>query len=80
MNKFIAVSMLLASLSLCAPALAWNKAGHMVSGQVDQGLQSGSKTDGKVLPDDYANTAKAIAERRMMLAGYWLADYFKAAF
>jgi hypothetical protein len=48
--------------------------------QVYQGLQSGSKTDGKVLPDDYADTAKSIAERRMMLAGYRLADYLKAAF
>jgi hypothetical protein len=40
-----------------------------IAPQVYQGLQSGSKTDGKVLPDDYADTAKPIAERRMMLAG-----------
>jgi hypothetical protein len=51
-----------------------------IAPQVYQGLESGSKTDGKVLPDDYADTAKAIAERRMMLAGYRLADYLKAAF
>jgi hypothetical protein len=51
-----------------------------IAPQVYQGLQSGSKTDGKVLPDDYADTAKPIAERRMMLAGYRLANYLKAAF
>jgi hypothetical protein len=51
-----------------------------IAPQVYQGLQSGSKTDGKALPNDYANTAKPIAERRMMLAGYRLADYLKAAF
>jgi S1/P1 Nuclease len=59
-----------------------------IAPQVYKDLQSGSKDDGKALPDGYANTAKpnglpsatAIAERRMMLAGYRLADYLKAAF
>jgi S1/P1 Nuclease len=51
-----------------------------IAPQVYQGLQSGSKTDGKALPDNYADTAKSIAVRRMMLAGYRLADYLKAAF
>jgi hypothetical protein len=49
-------------------------------GGLMQKKQSGSKTDGKVLPNDYADTAKPIAERRMMLAGYRLAEYLKAAF
>ncbi len=34
MNKFIALSTFLASISLCTPALAWNTAGHMVSGEI----------------------------------------------
>ncbi len=34
MNKFIALSTLIASIFLCTPALAWNKAGHMVSGAI----------------------------------------------
>jgi hypothetical protein len=34
MNKLIALSTLIASISLCTPALAWNKAGHMVSGAI----------------------------------------------
>jgi hypothetical protein len=54
----------------------------------DENLQSGTKTDGKVLPDGYVDTAKTIpqrgrfanAERRVVLAGYRLADYLKAAF
>jgi hypothetical protein len=36
--------------------------------------------DGKALPDGYVDMAKAIAERRVTLAGYRLADYLKAAF
>jgi hypothetical protein len=34
MKKLIALSSFLVSISLCTPALAWNKAGHMVSGAI----------------------------------------------
>ncbi|MBE8988033.1 S1/P1 nuclease [Nostoc sp. LEGE 12450] len=38
------------------------------------------KSDGKVLPQNYAATAKPIAERRMSLAGYRLADVLNKLF
>ncbi|MBD2505149.1 S1/P1 nuclease [Anabaena azotica] len=46
------------------------------------GILSGSsdKNDGKVLPENYAATAKPIAERQMSLAGYRLADVFNQLF
>jgi hypothetical protein len=37
------------------------------------------RSDGPVLPDGYAKQSKAIAERRVVLAGYRLADVLKAA-
>jgi S1/P1 Nuclease len=59
----------------------WGKVeSYKLAPQVYENLQSGTKTNGKVLPDGYADTAKAIAERRVVLAGYRLADYLKAAF
>jgi S1/P1 Nuclease len=53
---------------------------YKLAPQVYKNLQSGTKTDGKALPDGYVDTAKGIAERRVTLAGYRLADYLKAAF
>jgi S1/P1 Nuclease len=53
---------------------------YKLAPQVYENLQGGTKTDGKVLPDGYADTAKTIAQRRLVLAGYRLADYLKAAF
>jgi hypothetical protein len=41
---------------------------------------SADETNGVVLPADYASTTKPIAERRMVLAGYRLADVLKQAF
>ncbi|MEJ6487800.1 S1/P1 nuclease [Nostoc punctiforme UO1] len=41
---------------------------------------SSDKSDGKVLPQNYAATAKPIAERRMSLAGYRLADVLNKLF
>src|SRR4051812_24981239 len=42
-------------------------------------LAGGSdRSDGPVLPEGYAKQAKAIAERRIVLAGYRLADTLKA--
>jgi S1/P1 Nuclease len=58
----------------------WGKESYKLAPSVYENLQSGIKTDGKTLPDGYADTAKAIAERRMILAGYRLADYLKTAF
>jgi S1/P1 Nuclease len=59
----------------------WSKVeSYKLAPQVYENLQSGTKTDGKALPDGYADTAKTIAERRLVLAGYRLADYLKAAF
>jgi hypothetical protein len=59
----------------------WGKVeSYRLAPQVYENLQSGTKTDGKPLPTGYADTAKIIAEKRMMLAGYRLADYLKAAF
>jgi hypothetical protein len=56
------------------------KESYKLAPQVYENLQSGTKTNGKVLPEGYTDTAKSIAERRMALAGYRLADYLKAAF
>jgi S1/P1 Nuclease len=53
---------------------------YKLAPQVYENLQSGTKTDGKTLPDAYADTAKTIAQKRMVIAGYRLADYLKAAF
>jgi hypothetical protein len=53
---------------------------YKLAPQVYENLQSGTKIDGKELPDGYADTAKTIAQRRLVLAGYRLADYLKAAF
>jgi S1/P1 Nuclease len=53
---------------------------YKLAPQVYENLQSGTKTDGKVLPEGYLDTAKAIAQKRMVVAGYRLADYLKAAF
>jgi hypothetical protein len=58
----------------------WGKESYKLAPAVYENLQSGTKTDGKVLPDDYADTVKTIAQRRLVLAGYRLADYLKAAF
>lgn len=41
---------------------------------------SSNKNDGKVLPENYAATAKPIAQRRMSLAGYRLADVLNQLF
>jgi hypothetical protein len=41
---------------------------------------SADKTQGPVLPADYPRTVKPIAERRMVLAGYRLADVLKQLF
>jgi hypothetical protein len=44
-------------------------------------LVSGADKDhGEVLPKDYRNVNKPLAERRMVLAGYRLADILKDAF
>jgi hypothetical protein len=40
-------------------------------------VQSGEQNDGAVLPDNYASTAKSVAERQATLAGYRLADVLK---
>jgi S1/P1 Nuclease len=53
---------------------------YKLAPQVYKNLQSGTKTNGKVLPAGYAATAKSIAEQRLVLAGYRLADYLKTAF
>jgi S1/P1 Nuclease len=59
----------------------WCRESYKLAPQVYENLQSGTiKTDGKALPDGYADMAKPIAERRVTLAGYRLADYLKAAF
>lgn len=59
----------------------WGKVeSYKLAPSVYENLQSGTKANGKVLPTGYAGTAKIIAEKRMMLAGYRLADYLKAAF
>ncbi len=41
-------------------------------------LKSGTKTNGTLLPALYADQAKATADRRMVLAGYRLADVLRA--
>jgi hypothetical protein len=56
------------------------KESYQLAPQVYENLQSGSKTNGKVLPEGYLDPAKTIAQKRMVLAGYRLADYLKAAF
>ncbi len=56
------------------------KESYQLAPQVYENLQSGTKTDGKVLPEGYTDPAKTLAARRMALAGYRLADYLKAAF
>lgn len=56
------------------------KESYQIASKVYENLQSGTKTDGKVLPDGYLDTAKKIAQRRIALAGYRLADYLKAVF
>ena len=38
------------------------------------------KANGEALPPDYPAAAKAVAERRMALAGYRLADVLKGLF
>ena len=58
----------------------WGKESYKLAPQVYENLQSGTQTNGKALPDGYAQTAKTIAERRVTLAGYRMADYLKAAF
>jgi S1/P1 Nuclease len=58
----------------------WGEESYKLAPQVYENLQSGTKTDGKALPDGYTDTAKTIAQRRLVLAGYRLADYLKAAF
>lgn len=59
----------------------WGKVeSYKLAPQVYKNLQSGTRINGKVLPDGYVDTAKAIAQRRVTLAGYRLADYLKAAF
>ena len=59
----------------------WGKVeSYKLAPQVYENLQSGTKTNGKVLPDGYADTAKKIAQRRIVLAGYRLADYLKVTF
>jgi hypothetical protein len=46
----------------------------------DGTLEGGTdRSDGPVLPEGYAKQAKAIAERRIVLAGYRLAEALKAA-
>ncbi len=45
------------------------------------GIQGSSdRSDGPVLTDDYTDAAKAAAEKRMVLAGYRLADTLATAF
>jgi hypothetical protein len=58
----------------------WGTESYKLAPSVYENLQSGTKTDGKALPDGYADTAKTIAQRRLVLAGYRLADYLKSAF
>ena len=59
----------------------WGKVeSYKLAPQVYKGLTSGTKANGKALPDGYGATAKAIAERRIVLASDRLADYLKAAF
>ena len=41
-------------------------------------LQTGTDTEGAVLPADYVNTVKPIARRQVTLAGYRLADELRA--
>jgi S1/P1 Nuclease len=41
---------------------------------------SKDKTNGTVLPPDYASSAKAVAERQLVLAGYRMADAIKKLF
>ncbi|AFY93103.1 S1/P1 nuclease [Chamaesiphon minutus] len=58
----------------------WGKESYKLAPSVYENVQSGTKTNGKALPDGYADTAKTIAQRRLVLAGYRLADYLKSAF
>jgi S1/P1 Nuclease len=53
---------------------------YKLAPQVYENLQSGTKTNGKVLPEGYLDTAKTISQKRTVIAGYRLADYLKAAF
>jgi S1/P1 Nuclease len=53
---------------------------YQLAPRIYQGLESGDKNNGVALPIGYSTTAKAIAERRIMLSGYRLADYLKAKF
>ena len=53
---------------------------YKLAPQVYENLQSGTKTNGKVLPEGYLDTAKTIAQKRIVIAGYRLADYLKAEF
>jgi hypothetical protein len=40
-------------------------------------IQGGDQDDGELLPDDYPSTAKSVAERQAVLAGYRLADLLR---
>ena len=43
-------------------------------------IKGGTETDGEVLPRDYTFIVRPLAERRMILAGYRLADILKETF
>jgi hypothetical protein len=55
--------------------------GSHVGAQQDQGvLQSFASSSVSILPEGYTTRVKEVAERRIVLAGYRIADLLKQAF
>jgi len=77
---------LIAAVILLTHAVAWNTPGHMLSGAITYqngaipGTPRGDRrdcrkiVDANVLPTGHTRTAGRIAHRRIMLAGWRLAD------